>query len=300
MQEVYIAYYGRPADAVGLNYWGVRLYQAGGNLDALIAAYGTSAEYTDRFGALSDGALINTLYQNMFGRDADPVGLQWYVDYRLNPYRQDWTNSHGGNSAGATEYALSRIALDILNGAQGGDRSIIENKREVARYFTEQVVRAGLSYDGDDIAGAIAILQLVTADSSSVAAANAEIDRAIPLWLEQGTLPPPMPRGVTISASGVVTNESNQPVLLEQVRWNVTVTTLEFPSGITMVDMINVNFVLQPMQTYDAWSLFDSASLEPIRNPPPGSPVDPMTITGVTGQILLIHSLGTTSYVIDI
>jgi hypothetical protein len=40
-------------------------------------------------------------------------------------------------------------------------------------------------------------------------------------------------------------------------------------------------------------------SLEPIRNPPPGGPVDPMTITGVTGVIRIIHSLGITNYAIS-
>lgn len=93
MQEAYIAYYGRPADGVGLHYWGASLYQENGDLEALISAYGTSVEYTSRYGALADDALINVLYQNMFGRDTDAVGRQWYVDNRLVPYREQWTQS---------------------------------------------------------------------------------------------------------------------------------------------------------------------------------------------------------------
>jgi hypothetical protein len=251
MQEAYIAYYGRPADPAGLTYWGVRLHDTNGNLDALIAAYGTSPEYTSRYSGLSDAELINTLYQNMFGRDAEAGGLQWYIDERLNPYREDWINSHGGSSIGATEYALSRIALDILNGALGDDSLIIENKREVAQHFTEQVVRYEVAYEEGDIPGAIAILFLVTADQNRVTVANAEIDRMIVLWKEQDVIPP-QPTGIVVSGNGVVVNFSNQLVLVEQVSWNVMVTTLEFPSDINVVDGVNVNVILQPYETIDA------------------------------------------------
>jgi hypothetical protein len=179
MQEAYIAYYGRPADSAGLHYWGARLHQENGNLDALIGAYGTSDEYTSRFGGLDDETLIDTLYMNLFGRSADSAGRQWYIEERLIPYCQEWTDGHGGDPTGATEYALSRIALDILYGAQNQDRIIIDQKLEVARYFTEQVVRWGVTYDSPDIPVAASILQLVTADPQSVDQAREEVDAVI-------------------------------------------------------------------------------------------------------------------------
>ncbi len=180
MQKAYIAYYGRPAGPAGLHYWGVRLYEGSGMLNELIIAYGTSTEYTGRYSEQNDEALINTLFQNMFGRDADTVGRQWYIDERLIPYRQFWTDSHGGDPTGATEYALSRIALDILYGAQNEDREIIDHKLEVARHFTEQVVRWGVVYDEPDIPTAVALLQQVTDDPASVNTAKSEVDAAIP------------------------------------------------------------------------------------------------------------------------
>lgn len=176
MQKAYIAYYGRPGDAVGLHYWGVQLAASGGDLTGLIAAYGTSAEYTSRFSGLSDEALINNLYLNMFNRDAEPAGLQWYIDNRLDPYRDAWADAHGGSYEGATEYALSRIALDILYGARGGDLTMIGNKLQVAKYFTEQVVRRGVTYDGPDIPGAVALLQQVGIDAATVTAAKTQVD----------------------------------------------------------------------------------------------------------------------------
>lgn len=179
MQEAYIAYYGRPADTTGLHYWGARLDQENGNLDALIGAYGTSDEYTSRFGGLDDATLIDTLYTNLFGRSADLVGRQWYIEERLVPYRQQWSDDHGGDATGATEYALSRIALDILYGAQNEDRVIMDHKLEVAQYFTEEIVRWGVSYDESDIPVAVDILRLVTADPQSVGQAKQAVDAVI-------------------------------------------------------------------------------------------------------------------------
>jgi PhoPQ-activated pathogenicity-related protein len=179
MQQVYIAYLGRPADVIGLHYWGVRLLQENGNLGGLIAAFGTSSEYTNRYGSLDDEALIDTLYRNLFGRAADADGREWYIAERLIPYRHEWTQVHDGNPTGATEYALSRIALDILFGAQGDDRKIIKNKLVVASYFTREVTVRGVNYDAEDIPLAVSMLGEVGLDEASVEAAKERIDSAL-------------------------------------------------------------------------------------------------------------------------
>jgi len=46
----------------------------------------------------------------------------------MEKWRDLWRDTHDGNSTGATEYALSRIALDILNGAQGNDLYALNRK----------------------------------------------------------------------------------------------------------------------------------------------------------------------------
>jgi len=101
-----------------------RLDAEGGNLRSIIAAFRTSQEYTNRFSGLSDSELINNLYRNMFDRDAEPgaSGMGFYLDL-LESRRQEWRDTHNGSNQGATEYALSRIALDVLTGAQGRMRS---------------------------------------------------------------------------------------------------------------------------------------------------------------------------------
>ena len=45
VQKIYIAYYGRPADAVGLAFWESQLEATGGNLNAIIGSFGASSEF---------------------------------------------------------------------------------------------------------------------------------------------------------------------------------------------------------------------------------------------------------------
>ncbi|MBK7002492.1 MAG: DUF4214 domain-containing protein [Rhodoferax sp.] len=123
----YIGYYARCPDQQGLTYWCGQLDAAGGNLGSIIAGFGTSAEYTARFSGLTDTQLITNLYNNLFNRGTDSTGLQFYQNL-LTQRRGEFSSSHGGSSNGATEYALSRIALDVLNGASGGDLTTLTGK----------------------------------------------------------------------------------------------------------------------------------------------------------------------------
>ncbi len=79
---------------------------------------------------LSGEQLISSFYRNMFDRDPEPAGLNFYLDL-MEQWRQLWRDAHGGSNEGASEYALSRIALDVLNGAQGDDLEALtgENRR---------------------------------------------------------------------------------------------------------------------------------------------------------------------------
>jgi len=163
VQQMYLAYYGRPGDPGGVTYWAGRLADEGGNwIDDLVNAFGTSEEYTTRFGALSQEDLITNLYQQMFNRSTDPIGLAFYLDL-LNG-----TNSTGFN-AGGRRSTLAQLALDISNGAIGADRERIDNKLRISDFFTERVAAAETPYDGGNIDEAIAILAEVTEAEESVA-----------------------------------------------------------------------------------------------------------------------------------
>ena len=140
VQKVFIAYYGRAADPVGLRYWETQLESSGGNLASIMNSFGNSLEATTLFGSLNSSAKINMLYQQMFGRDADLAGLMYY----------------SGQLAAGTMTAAS-IAQNVLDGAMGSDLTIITNKLAVAKAFTTAIDTATeiASYAGDVAAAAV-------------------------------------------------------------------------------------------------------------------------------------------------
>jgi hypothetical protein len=164
VQRMYIAYYGRSGDPGGVAYWTGRLVEVGGNWIAdLVNAFGTSPEYTERFGALSAADLIENLYQQLFNRSAENDGLRFYVDL-LNG-----TNNTGWNPTLRVS-TLAQIALDIANGAQNEDLTTLQNKEAVAEYFTNRIIEANQCYVAKDIPEAVAMLRLVTFEDDSVTA----------------------------------------------------------------------------------------------------------------------------------
>ncbi|ARU58067.1 hypothetical protein OLMES_4049 [Oleiphilus messinensis] len=147
VQQMYVAYYGRPGDPAGIAYWADQLAAVNGNLSDIIEAFGTSDEFTARFGTLDNQTLVNNVYQQLFGRDADPAGLAFYV---------------GELEAGTM--SLSSIALNVSSGAQpgSGDYEIASTKLSLSNYFTSQVELNGSTYDLDMIAD----LQLILSAAS--------------------------------------------------------------------------------------------------------------------------------------
>jgi hypothetical protein len=157
VQRAYVSYYGRPADPEGLAYWAARMESSGRSLDAIVVAFGTSAEFTQRYGGLSHAALVTGIYQQTLGRDPDPVGLAWYV---------------GELQAGRR--TPQSIALDVLNGATSGNDAItVSNRLDVAVHYTRQVA-AGCAYGTDQ--DGLNALRSVTADVATVTAARAAVD----------------------------------------------------------------------------------------------------------------------------
>lgn len=131
-QLLYVAYYGRPADPAGLEFWAAQIAEVG--VAGIAADFGASAEFEAEFGNLGSVALINNLYQQLFGRDAEAEGLQYWLDVL------------------AEGTPLASIAFEIAGGAQGGDATGLQNKVTLANQFTAAVAAGDVAYDGADAA----------------------------------------------------------------------------------------------------------------------------------------------------
>ena len=112
IQQLYVAYFGRPADVTGLAYWETQVALAGGSTAAVSAAFAASAEYTATFAGLSNDQIVNTIYNNLFHRSPEPDGLIF------------WSNLLTGGKIN-----ISNVVTQIAAGAQGTDSVALAQKK---------------------------------------------------------------------------------------------------------------------------------------------------------------------------
>lgn len=157
IQTLYIAYYGRPADPAGLEFWGNLLEAQGGVLASIVSAFSASEEARALYGdSVTVEERIAVLYRNVLGRPVDSDGLDFYVQ-----------------AVADGTIALDNLALAILDGTQGEDAALITNRVGVANVFTALVADAGADYAGAEAAAvARTFLRSVNAEPESVRGAE--------------------------------------------------------------------------------------------------------------------------------
>lgn len=99
VQRIYVGYFGRPADAGGLDFYAGVLLNAGAptNIVDLGVAYNSNAQIKfviDSFGTSDEsqalypgdnGQFIDAIYRNLFGREPDAGGKAFWANWRTKP-----------------------------------------------------------------------------------------------------------------------------------------------------------------------------------------------------------------------
>ena len=197
VQKAYVAYYGRPADPSGLEYWATRVDSEGG-INSLIGQFGTSAEASARFGSLTQSDAIDALYQQIFGRAPEAAGKQFYLDGLLRG-----------------DYTLVTIAQNVIDGATGTDAVIVGNKLSAAQSFTDSLDTADdvAAYVGNNAAGnARNWLAAVGSSEASLTDAVAGID-ALVTTLQNAPVNPGTTFTLTSADTDSVTGTANDDVI---------------------------------------------------------------------------------------
>ncbi|WP_371324542.1 DUF4214 domain-containing protein [Dechloromonas sp. ZY10] len=156
IENAYITFFNRPADFAGLNYWlGYK-----GNLVDLYNTFSKSQEYTALFSNKSNAEIVQTVYQNLFGRAPEAAGQSYWAD-QLN---------RGTLNIGT-------VANAICSGAQSTDKTAVDSKVTAATTFTsnldttaKQAAYASLSSTG--LNSIKSWLATVTSSSGLVSALN--------------------------------------------------------------------------------------------------------------------------------
>ena len=68
IQQLYIAYFGRPADPIGQTYWASQVDANNGSIASVIAGFSASTESAALFGNKSTIDKVTAIYMNAFGR----------------------------------------------------------------------------------------------------------------------------------------------------------------------------------------------------------------------------------------
>ncbi|WEF32938.1 DUF4214 domain-containing protein [Pseudoduganella chitinolytica] len=193
VQQLYVSYFGRPADYYGLKNYTEQLdalkapttfveltaaVQASATapaLKALVNSFSSSPESIALYGndntTIGISKFVNAVYRNVLNRDADVEGLNFWVG-EIAAGRLSKTNA----AAAITEGALSNTSEQGLL-----DKATVENKTEVATNFTAAIdtVAEINGYSGDAAAAAARDLLSAVTDETDPAAYQTTVENAL-------------------------------------------------------------------------------------------------------------------------
>ena len=170
--ELYIAYFNRAPDALGLYFWG-SAFAGGTSLDEMAALFLDQDETRETYSADATNLDFATqVYSNVLGRTPDPAGLNFWVG------QLDQGNvSRGTFILRVLEGAKSDPPVDATQefiDLQRGDQAFLIDKTEIGTYFS---VIKGMS-DADDAGAAMALYLRDDLASKQTAVDRVDVDFA--------------------------------------------------------------------------------------------------------------------------
>src|SRR3989338_10122048 len=168
VQRLYVAYFNRPADPAGLAAFEALLSPTvaatQAELEAIATNFRTSQEYIDLYAGMGNTAIVNSMYNNLFGRDCESLAV-------LNA----WTNWIADGT-----YTFETIALQLTYSAQGTDATAIANKLAASTAFTAALdTTAEIAGYAGTTAAAMARTWLASATVDGTTHTTAEVQAAL-------------------------------------------------------------------------------------------------------------------------
>ncbi len=161
ISDLYVAFFNRAPDVGGLMYWFKEVMNGTWSVATIAQSFTDQVEYKATYpDGLSNREFIETIYQNLFDREPDTAG--W--DY--------WENDlNHGTPRNVFIYTVIQGAYAPTGGAS--DRALLNNKHDVSLYYSEQLAtHSSESFDNN----IDEVLDRVTSNSQTVEDAEAVID----------------------------------------------------------------------------------------------------------------------------
>lgn len=194
VQKLYVAYFSRPADTGGLDYWTDLLDARPEALQDVSRSFAASTEYNAMFAGMDNRAIVNTVYQNLFGRDAEDGGLNYWSDLLERKV-----------------VTIDNVVLDIAAGAKGNDSVAFNGKVAAALLFTDRLdepheVAAYAGNDANEIAS-----QYLATIKDPASALDALDTQVVDAWIERIELAHPA-NVAEVTVVGVQTEAATLPL----------------------------------------------------------------------------------------
>jgi len=122
VQELYVAYFSRPADPDGLAFWTDLLERQVVTHAEIAAAFAETAEYRATYFDTDHRVLVQEIYDNLFGRGPETAGLDFWV-----------------KALDSGAMTVDNMVTMVAAGAQGSDQFAFNAKIGVAIAFTNRI-----------------------------------------------------------------------------------------------------------------------------------------------------------------
>ncbi|SHI06908.1 leishmanolysin-related zinc metalloendopeptidase [Marivita hallyeonensis] len=170
---IYLGYYDRAADPTGEDFWENAVDNPAISLSDVAIDFSTQPETLSVYEFLDNpttegvSAFLSEVYLNLFNRPPASVDLDFW-----NPVLIRAINGEPGS------IDIGEIILAIIDNADGTDRATILNKVTVASAWTDAARDVDIDYQNDSDAqnSAVAVIEPVTDDPTTIIAARSTID----------------------------------------------------------------------------------------------------------------------------
>jgi hypothetical protein len=122
IQKLYVAYFSRPADVGGLQFWTNSLASGPGAYQTIAQNFSNSFEYQATYAGMDNRQVVDTVYQHLFGRHAEAAGIDYWA-----------------KALDQKTLTVANVVTAVADGAQFSDKVVIDGRVAAATAFTEHL-----------------------------------------------------------------------------------------------------------------------------------------------------------------
>lgn len=291
VQQAYVAFFNRPADLAGLNYW---TSSPAASVANLLDAFSKTPEYTSLYSNMNSTQLVNAVYQNLFGRAVESVDALNY-----------WVGLLDKGTVTLGSIAATVADLAITN--KTADGTLVSNKVAAATAFTTSLstasnAAAATAYATANSTGLQAVknwLAAVTSDASTLTNATSTttldsllstVKNNVASTGSTFTLTTGTDNIAGTSGNDTIIGEGNFTSVADQINGGAGVDTLKLYGTVIKPVISNIEniYLRAPNADFDVSTVAGVTSLEV------DAEIGSRAFTVTTGQAVTLSNLQTT------